>query len=104
MNPAKAKNSMISVYYVKFTQHQLLRLKENFHYPFTACSKASGWKPVIASWRNAFYMLQGQPVNIVILWQWNYPILVKTHNQDITRRAEIPKGRIIFVQNCLTTN
>lgn len=49
-------------------------------------------------------MLQGQPVNVVILLQRNYPILVKTHNQDITRRAGKPMGGIVFVQNCLTTN
>lgn len=51
-------------------------------------------------------MLQGQLVNIVILLQWKYPILDKAQDQDITRRAGIPKIVIYFfpVENCLSTN
>lgn len=51
-------------------------------------------------------MLQGQLVNIVILLQWKYPILVKAQDQDIARRARIPKRVIFFfsVENCLSTN
>lgn len=50
-------------------------------------------------------MLQGQLVNIAILLQWKYPILVNVKDQNITRRAGIPVGVIFFsVQNYLSTN
>lgn len=49
-------------------------------------------------------MLQGQLVNIAILLQWKYPILVNVKDQNITRRAGIPVGVIFSVQNYLSTN